>query len=129
MGAAETSERRMDLARIGGIGISLLVPLVVHAQFKIPPAPQGLPTEELPVLIARVIQAALLLVGVIALLFIVYGGFRYIYSRGDEQEIETAKRTIIYAVIGIVVIGLGYAIVEFVFRAIGGGGGPGGGNI
>ena len=104
-----------------------VLPISAHAQFKLPDPPKGLPTGALPSLIARIVQVALLLVGVIALAFIVYGGFRYIMSRGDEREVETAKNTITYAVIGIIVIGLAYAIVTFVVGALGVGGGGAGG--
>ncbi|MDP3685910.1 MAG: pilin [bacterium] len=100
-----------------------------HAQFAIPPKPKGLPEGELPSLIAQIVKISLLLVGVVALGFVVYGGFRYITSRGDEREVEEAKNTITYAVVGIIVIGLAYAIIDFVFRAFGGSGGSGGGTI
>lgn len=109
----------------GALFFTLVSP--AYAQFKIPPKPQGLPEGNLPSLIAQIVKTSLLLVGVIALAFVVYGGFRYITSRGDEREVEEAKNTITYAVIGIVVIGLAYAIIDLVFRAFGGSGGSGGG--
>lgn len=86
--------------------------------FVAPPNP-GLPVSDLPSGIAGIIRVALLLVGVLALGFIVYGGFVYITSRGDEREVEAAKATITKAVTGIVIIGLAYAIVEFVFCTVG----------
>ena len=94
--------------------------------FVIPPPRRGLPSGDLPSLIAQIVKMGLLLVGVIALAFIVYGGFRYITSRGDEREVEEAKNTITYAVIGIIVIGLAYAIISFVVAALGGGSTGGG---
>lgn len=111
-------------------GSVALLPRFSFGQFKIPDPPAGIPNAPLPSLIAQIIKIFLLLVGVIALGFIVYGGFRYITSRGDEREVQEAKDTITYAVIGILVIGLAYAIVAFVFGAIGGappGGDYGGG--
>lgn len=116
--------------RLGRILTTVLLPgvLLPHsalAQFDLPQAPPGVPDVALPQLIARLIQTVLVLVGVLALGFIVYGGFRYILSRGDEREVEAAKQTITMAVIGIVVIGIGYALVEFVFRAVTGGGAGG----
>lgn len=86
--------------------------------FTLPSPPPGLPQGKLPDLIARVIQAALGLTAVIALGFIVYGGFRYIISRGDEGEVKQAKDIITYAVIGLVVIGLAFAIVQFVIFGV-----------
>lgn len=96
----------------------LLFARVAEAQFKLPAAPPGLPSDSLPALIARIIKASLLLVAVLALGFIVYGGFRYILSRGDETEVKTAKQIITYAIVGIVFIGLAYALVSFVFQAV-----------
>ena len=73
-------------------------------------------------LIAGIIQGALGLVGVLALAYLVYGGFLYITSRGEEDQIRHAKTTLTYAIFGIVVIGLAYAVVTFVIRAFMGGG-------
>lgn len=106
-----------------GAALAFALALPAYAQqlpqgFVIPNRPSGLPEGTLPGLIALVIRAALVLVGITALGFIVYGGFRYIISKGDEGEVENAKKTITYAVIGIIVIGLAYAIVEFVVQGV-----------
>lgn len=88
----------------------------------------GLPDEGLPELILRVINWSLTLAAVIALGFIVYGGFRYITSRGEERDVEGAKRTITFAVIGLVVLGIAAVLVNFVITAVlspAGGGAPG----
>ncbi len=99
--------------------LALALAFPASAQFKPPNVSgTGLPTDPLPVLIAQVVRAALTLVAVIALGFIVYGGFRYIISRGDEREVEDAKKTITYAIIGIIAIGLAFAIVSFVINII-----------
>lgn len=78
----------------------------------------GLPSEPLPDLMLRVINWSLTLAAVIALGFIVYGGFRYITSRGDERDVEGAKQTITFAVIGLVVLGIAAVLVNFVITAI-----------
>ena len=57
-------------------------------------------------LLAGIIRAGLLLVGVVALGFVVYGGFLYITARGDESQVASAKTTITYAIVGIIVIGM-----------------------
>lgn len=79
----------------------------------------GLPADQpLEEQILRIANVALLLVGVLALAFLVYGGFRYVTSRGDSEEVEAAKRIIIYAVIGLVVIGVAAAVVQFVIQGV-----------
>lgn len=104
---------------VGTIAVLLIAHgALAQGGFALPAPPSGIPAESLPTLIARVIRAALLLVGVVALGFIVYGGFRYILSRGDEKDVASAKQTITYAVIGIVVIGISYMIVSFIFTSV-----------
>ncbi len=54
------------------------------------------------------------IVGVIAVVMIIYGGLRYITSGGDSGKITNAKNTIIYAVIGLIIVALAQFIVQFV---------------
>lgn len=54
------------------------------------------------------------LVGAIAVLFLILGGLRYVISNGDAKAVESAKNTILYAIIGIVVAILSFAAVQFV---------------
>jgi type IV secretion system pilin len=82
------------------------------------PPDVGLPKGELQFLLLGIVNYALILVGVLALAFLVYGGFLYITSRGDESQTEKAKQVIVYAVTGILVIGIAAAIVNFVIRAV-----------
>lgn len=56
----------------------------------------------------------LFVIGVVAVIMLIVGGFRYIFSGGNSQNVNAAKDTILYAVIGIVVALLAYAIVNFV---------------
>lgn len=74
--------------------------------------PTNLPSSpDLGVLLTRVINYFLGLVGLLAVLMLVIGGIRYITSGGNEQTIEKAKQTILYAIIGIIIVLLSYAIV------------------
>lgn len=52
--------------------------------------------------------------GIIALAYLIYGGIRWITSGGDKNNVETARQTIIAAVIGLVVIFLSYVILNLV---------------
>lgn len=61
-----------------------------------------------------VVNVFSVIVGVIAVVMIIYGGLRYITSGGDSGKITSAKNTIIYAVIGLVVVALAQFIVQFV---------------
>lgn len=68
--------------------------------------------------VQNAIQIAFAIAGSIAVIIIIIAGFRYILSSGDPQEAAKAKNTILYALIGLVVIVLGSAIVRFVINRI-----------
>lgn len=63
-----------------------------------------------------IINTLLYVIGIAAVIMIVVGGIRYSLSSGNPSQIKEAKDTIIYAVIGLVVAILSYAIVNFVVR-------------
>jgi hypothetical protein len=52
-------------------------------------------------------------VGIVAVIMIIVGGFRYITSGGNDASVTAAKNTILYAVIGLVVVALAQIIVRF----------------
>ena len=56
--------------------------------------------------------------GMIAVIFIIIGGIKYITSAGDSANITSAKNTIIYASIGLVVVVLARAIISFVVNRL-----------
>lgn len=69
----------------------------------------------------------LYIVGAISVIMIIIGGIRYIVSGGNSNNVTEAKNTILYAVVGIVIAVLGYAIVNFVIGSFStGGNGVGG---
>ena len=82
---------------------------------------------DIRVIIARIIEAALGLVGVIMVGLIVYAGFLYMTSAGDPAKVGTAKKIITQAIIGLLIILSSLAITEFVIRSLTGAlfGGPG----
>jgi hypothetical protein len=53
-------------------------------------------------------------VGAVAVLMVIIGGLRYALSGGDASGIKSAKDTILYAIVGVVVAALSYAVVNFV---------------
>lgn len=59
------------------------------------------------------------LVGAISVLFLIIGGLRYVISNGDSKNVTAAKDTILYAIIGVVVAIISFALVQFVVGAIG----------
>ena len=68
----------------------------------------------------RITNTVLFAVGIISVIMLIYGGLRYIISGGDSKKVTDAKNTIMYAIIGLIIAILSYAIVNFVISAIGG---------
>jgi hypothetical protein len=58
------------------------------------------------------------ILGAVAVIMVIYGGFRFVTSGGDEKAVTSARNTILYAVIGIVVALLAFAVVNWVVFAI-----------
>jgi hypothetical protein len=63
-------------------------------------------------------NVALFIIGAISVLMLIYGGIRYTISGGDAKNVTAAKDTILYAVVGLVVAILAYAIVNFVITRL-----------
>lgn len=61
-----------------------------------------------------VINTILYVLGIVAVIMIVIGGFRYVTSNGEQNNVSQGKNTILYAVIGLIVAILSYTIVNFV---------------
>lgn len=68
--------------------------------------------------IATVLQIVFAIAGSVALLMIVIGGFRYIVAHGDPNSVSQAKKSILYAVIGLLVCMAAYSIVIFVIKGV-----------
>ncbi len=67
-------------------------------------------------IIRLVINIFSLIVGVISVIMIIIGGLKYITSGGDSSNVSGAKNTILYAVIGLIVVALAQVIVRFVLQ-------------
>lgn len=65
-------------------------------------------------IIATVINIFSIVVGVTAVIMIIVGGFQYITSGGDSGKVTTAKNTILFAIVGLVIVALAQVIVNFV---------------
>ena len=64
-----------------------------------------------------VVNILSLIVGILAVIMIIYGGLRYISSGGSSEGVGNAKNTIIYAIIGLIIVALAQLIVHFVLNA------------
>jgi hypothetical protein len=69
-------------------------------------------------IVGTIFQDAFGIIGAMALLFIVIGGLRYVFSSGDPQAAATAKSTIIYALIGLIIAIVAESIVTLIIGKI-----------
>ncbi len=60
----------------------------------------------------------LYIVGIIAVVMLIIGGIKYVISGGDSKKVTDAKNTVLYAIIGLVIAFLAFAIVNFVISAL-----------
>lgn len=71
-------------------------------------------TSTIENLIRDIVNILSIIVGIVAVIMIIYGGFRYVTSSGDSGNITTAKNIIVYSIIGLIIAALAQVIVKFV---------------
>lgn len=71
----------------------------------------------------------LFVLGAISVIMIIIGGLRYVISGGDSSAVTAAKNTILYAIVGVIVAVLAYAIINFVIGSFAPGSGGGTTNV
>lgn len=74
--------------------------------------------DQLPITIINILNVVIGISGLIAVIFIIIGGFNYMTSSGDAAKIKKAKDTILYACIGLVICVIAFAIVNWVIAAV-----------
>ena len=62
----------------------------------------------------NIINVIIAVLGIVAVIFVIVGAVQYITSQGDPGKMNKARDTIIYAILGVVLAGLAFAIVNFV---------------
>jgi cytochrome bd-type quinol oxidase subunit 2 len=75
-------------------------------------------TSQVNNIIKLVINLFSLIVGVVSVIMIIVGGLKYITSGGESSNISSAKNTIVYAIIGLVIVALAQFIVHFVLGKV-----------
>lgn len=78
----------------------------------------GLGTQDVRTTASNVIKAFMGLLGIVAVVIILLGGFKWMTAGGNEEKLGEAKKLIISGIIGLVIIMSAYAIAQFVVGAI-----------
>lgn len=112
------------------LGVVALSPIVTPANAQTNPIQtgidsakgQGTPDKLLGEgsVFTNVINILLIAIGLISVVMIIIGGIRYAVSGGESGAVTSAKNTILYAVVGLVVAFLAYALVNWVLTGISG---------
>ena len=69
-------------------------------------------------IIVRIVNGILGVIGLVAVVMVILGGIQYMTSAGDPGKVKKGKDTILYGLIGLVIVGLAYAIVNFVIANV-----------
>lgn len=75
-------------------------------------------SSDVPTLIGKIISAVLGVIGSLALLMVIYGGFTWMLAAGSSEKIKKGRDIIVWAILGLVVIFTSYALVRFVITSI-----------
>lgn len=67
-------------------------------------------------IVGNIIQKILQLVGVIAFIFVIYGGFLWMTAQGETSKIDKAKKILYDAILGLIIISFAYSITFFVIK-------------
>lgn len=74
----------------------------------------GIPSTSADNVLANALEIIYWVVGVVAVIVIIFAGFRYVTSAGDPAVATKAKNMILYSVIGIIIVILAFVITQFI---------------
>lgn len=80
--------------------------------------PNGSQSSDIPLVLLVLVDDLIRIAGLVAVIFIIYGGVQYATSQGNADQAQRAQSTIINALIGLVLAIIAVATVAFVGRAI-----------
>lgn len=98
--------------------LSLAAPLLTRAATTYTlPNPFG-STQSIPEIIVNIINFALGLIGIVALVMFIYGGFVILTAHGNADQFKKGTHTLLYAVIGIAVVLTSYSVLSYLFTNV-----------
>jgi hypothetical protein len=80
--------------------------------------PLGTEVNDVPTLIGKVISGVLSVVGSLALVMFIYGGFTWMLAAGNTEKVKKGRDILIWAALGLVIIFTSYAMVSYVITTI-----------
>ena len=70
--------------------------------------------ECIPVVVQNVINALVVIAGIVAVFMIIWAGYKYVMSEGDAEKISSARKTLIYAIVGLIFIFLSFVFLNVI---------------
>jgi len=106
--------KKMLLSSLIAVSVLALPAVTFAVSFEPVGETLGLGTADLKETVINVINWVLGLLGIIAVIMILVGGFQWMTAAGNEEKVEKAKKVISAAIVGLIIILLAWAIVNFV---------------
>lgn len=95
-------------------GVNCQDPAVAHSAVCQEKNPKTNPLFGPDGIITKIAQVIAIIAGIVAVIMIIIGGFQYVLSGGDGNKTASAKNTILYALVGLIVVALAQVLVSFV---------------
>ena len=121
---AQIAKYKVGLTILATLVFSLALAPAVLATTPPPPfglaygTATGLGNTDIRTTIASIINVALGLLGIVALVIVLYGGFKWMTAGGNDEQVGEARKIIISGVVGLAVIFSSYAIASFVLTQL-----------
>lgn len=74
--------------------------------------------DKVDTIVTRITNLLMWALGIVSVIMLVIGGFKFTTSGGSPEQVKSAKNTIMYAIIGIVVAIVAWAVVDFVVKQL-----------
>ena len=106
---------------------NIVLPVFVQAEGSVPEIKQELDQfgqttpvskAEPEIFVGNIIKIAIAIIGVILVAMIIYGGITYATAAGSQDKTESAKKILVYAIIGVIIISLAYVLTDFIVQAL-----------
>ena len=108
----------VDSGGAGGGSTEVEDPCKLHKS-EFPELCKGGNEDDAKTKVGNILNVVYSLIGVVAVVFVIIGGFKYMTSQGEPGRVQQAKNTILYALIGLVITISAFAITAFILQALG----------
>ena len=113
---------KLTLSELGLLFALSLQHAAAQNTINIAPPDQAVPAASADAIVRFVFNLLIIVALLISLIFLIYGGIKWITSGGDKTAVESARNTVVAAIVGLVIVLLTWVIINFVLQLLGLGG-------